>query len=101
LIAIHGLGGGCITTWKHKRTEQTWLHDMLPIDLKGVRVWTYGYEADVAFSSSTTRISDFSNTLLQHAKNKEVGKQVRHSSRRIIWVCHSLGGIVVKKVAII
>lgn len=69
---------------------------MLPHDLQpyGTRIWTYGYNSQIAFSGHVTNISDLANSLLGLVRNNNVGKD----GRKIVWVCHSLGGLVVKKV---
>jgi hypothetical protein len=45
-IALHGINGDLWETWKHE-DGTLWLSDLIPVDLPGSRVWTYGYPADV------------------------------------------------------
>ncbi|KAF1924628.1 uncharacterized protein M421DRAFT_36145, partial [Didymella exigua CBS 183.55] len=42
IVAIHGLNGDAYTTWQHENGT-LWLRDLLPNDLPGSRVFTYGY----------------------------------------------------------
>ena len=57
---------------------------------------SYGYDSDTAFSKAVTDIDDVAAMLL----DRLVGE--RHSpeekSRAVIFIAHSLGGIVVKRV---
>lgn len=94
-----------------------WLRDFLPQDIPTARVLTYGYEAGVAFTQSRSTIRDFATMLLEQirtlrrkSRDKDVGAcQDRSASirpadteiymqRKMIFVCHSLGGIVFKQV---
>jgi hypothetical protein len=92
-----------------------WLRDFLPQDIPTARVLTYGYDAGVAFTQSRSTIRDFATILLEQIrtlrrknKDKDVGVcQVPSASmlqaniymqRKMIFVCHSLGGIVFKQV---
>lgn len=75
-----------------------WLRDFLPSDVSNVRprIMTFGYDSTVAFSRSVSRIDDFAITLLGKLQEKRYRNGT--SKNPIIFVCHSLGGIVFKKV---
>ena len=45
-MAVHGLAGGSISTWSNNGS--CWLTDLLPRDLKDVRVLAFGYAATEA-----------------------------------------------------
>lgn len=64
------------------------------------RIFTYGYNSGVAFTGSASKIDDYARTLLERlrAKRREFDPNV---TRPIIFICHSLGGIVFKKAMII
>jgi hypothetical protein len=101
IVAVHGLGGHYKETWtwkpgKANESPCNWLTDLLPTDVPNARIMSFGYDAAVALSKSIGDISIFGEQLLQFVLlNRESEQQKR---RPIIFVCHSLGGIVVKKV---
>jgi hypothetical protein len=73
-----------------------WLRDFLPSQLPKTRIMTYGYNSNVFDSASTTTIPEFAQGLLGALTNARSGPKER--KRPIVFVCHSLGGIVVKLV---
>ncbi|KAL9132985.1 MAG: hypothetical protein Q9175_005840, partial [Cornicularia normoerica] len=64
IIAVHGLNGDPTNTWKHSESNHFWLQDSLPLDVKGARVMTYGYNADVVFGNTTADVWDHAKSLL-------------------------------------
>lgn len=70
-----------------------WLRDFLPKDLPHSRVLLFGYNANLAFESSTAGVEEQAGNLL----NKLKWKRRDAEKRPLLFVCHSLGGIVVKK----
>ena len=44
IVALHGLGGGCYSTWAADN-GCVWLRDLLKEDADTARVMTYGYDA--------------------------------------------------------
>ena len=119
IIIVHGLNGGPAKTFRHPDTDNIWFRDILPehvLDKEqrtNARIWTYGYNAAFAFQNAgNAGAFDFALELLESVMH--VRKQVRiakatgnhityayyvqHS--KIIWVGHSLGGIVIKTVCL-
>ncbi|KAL2022191.1 hypothetical protein VTK56DRAFT_6020 [Thermocarpiscus australiensis] len=102
IIFVHGLGGSSWTTWcwGHEPSMfwPAWLqHEQ---GLSHFRVFTFGYNANWRGPDTTLSILDFAKGLLvrmrgygDSASNGErpIGK------RPIIFVAHSMGGLVVKK----
>lgn len=64
IIAVHGLNGDPVKTWKPSESKEFWLKDYLPYDVPGARVLTFGYNADVAFGNTTAKIKDHAIDLL-------------------------------------
>ncbi|KAL8767848.1 MAG: hypothetical protein Q9209_005740 [Squamulea sp. 1 TL-2023] len=100
IVAVHGLNGDPIKTWTTDKTQRFWLADkeMLPKNISNARMLSFGYDASVtAFLGRTS-----SDTILQHAHTLVAelvaDRQLEGAlNRPIIFVCHSLGGIVVKR----
>ncbi|KAM5344678.1 hypothetical protein ACJ41O_010540 [Fusarium nematophilum] len=88
IIAIHGLGG--YGSWQHE--SSLWLRDFLPVDLPSARIFTYSYRCS-AFCDSWT-IFDGARKLLEKLKNLQADNA--EASRPLIFICHSLGGLVLK-----
>ncbi|KAJ9156533.1 ankyrin [Pleurostoma richardsiae] len=96
IIAIHGLGGDRLATWKHS-CGRVWLRDFLPLHFPNARIMTFGYNSAVAFSKSIASIDDFAVELLERLTSARRAA----TSRPLVFICHSMGGIVVKKALII
>ncbi|KAL2066927.1 hypothetical protein VTL71DRAFT_1351 [Oculimacula yallundae] len=102
IVAVHGLNGHRLRTWTTQSEPSIcWLNhpDFLPRYLPQARVLTLGYNANI--SSLGSKIAG-SERLLQHAQTLiaqlTADRELDNASDRpIIFVCHSLGGIVVKK----
>lgn len=84
--------------WTHPESEVFWLRDLLPTAPLRARVLTFGYQADTSsfFGSAT------SERILKHATTLVAELQADRdlsdaAERPIIFVCHGLGGIIVKK----
>ncbi|KAF4985586.1 hypothetical protein FDECE_16462 [Fusarium decemcellulare] len=94
---IHGLSGNRKSTWTAHGKTRPWPKEYLPSMLPGARILTYGYDA---YSSKIQGASV--NRLAEHAANLLVdliANRATHeaTSRPLIFVCHSLGGLVCKE----
>ncbi|KAL8640312.1 MAG: hypothetical protein Q9228_002753 [Teloschistes exilis] len=94
VIAIHGLGGDAFTTWTDQDGHM-WLRDTLPRNLPHSKIWTYGYDSAVAWSGSVSGIQDFARDLLERLLGIQTA--AGQPERPQIFICHSLGGIVIKR----
>ena len=95
VVAVHGLNGGPTKTWTHPKTKSFWLQDFLPMDIPGVRVLNFSYNADAAFGNTTADILDHAKDLLGSLIDKRAAPN--EQNRPIMFIAHSLGGIVVKQ----
>jgi hypothetical protein len=99
IIAIHGLNGHYLNTWtavSKLGTECNWLKDLLPNQIPNARIMSFGYNSAVQFSKSAASIGSFAEDLLEDIMSRR--ETTAEKARPIIFICHSLGGIVFKKV---
>lgn len=100
-MAVHGLSGDWeeTWTWTDGTTKKLWLRDFLPLQFSGlpVRVWSFGYDASI-FGKAVINIENVAAFLVS---NLDGQRQGTHSTKPIIFIAHSLGGIIVKKVGIL
>ncbi|KAK9578899.1 hypothetical protein V6Z98_005612 [Aspergillus fumigatus] len=99
LVAIHGLNGDPINTWTHTETEVMWLRDLLPAAIPDIRIMTFGYNA--RFKNFTAQQDLRSISLKLLAELVDLRTTEDEKSRPIVFVCHSLGGIIAKKALLI
>lgn len=98
IVAVHGLDEDHITAWTDPVSNVVWLRDLLPRYIPSARILTYGYDSDVSSASS----SGSSERFLQHAQTLvaelDADRLVENATERpIIFICHGIGGILVKK----
>jgi hypothetical protein len=115
IVAVHGLN----PKGKEYHAEATftsgdklWLRDFLPSQLPQARILLFGYNSNVCFQASAAGVREQAANLLNRLwLERQVGIQIcllsRNTdiklyqdveSRPLIFVAHSLGGIVVKEV---
>lgn len=97
IIAIHGLNGHWRKTWTEKTSFINWLSNAscLPKDIPNARVLSFGYNSKSYFSRSDADIQDFASELLAAIKSNR--RSNLEKQRPIVFVCHSLGGLVFKQ----
>lgn len=98
LVAVHGLNENLTDAWTDPATRILWLRDLLPEALNIARILTFGYNAEAtAFygSGSADRILQHAHTLVA---DLQADRALEGCSKRpIVFLCHGLGGILVKK----
>lgn len=100
IVFVHGLNGHAYNTWATHNPEVFWPTDLLPsaLEEQHCRLLTYGYDAQVtAFSDGASK--DKIHNHAEHLASRLVANRSlkRALERPIIFVCHSLGGLVVKR----
>ena len=94
-IAISGLGSHPFGSWQPRGRDKTfmWIRDSIPRSVPGVRSIIYGYDSKLTESSSFQSISDIARTLILQLKS---GGWNSPSSKPVVFLAHSLGGLVLK-----
>jgi pimeloyl-ACP methyl ester carboxylesterase len=92
VIFVHGLGGNARSTWhpEERQDDNFWL-SWLSKDIEDVGIWSFGYEAEPSkFKGSAMPIFDQASNLLEWIEIKGLGQ------KPLIFITHSLGGLLVK-----
>ncbi|KAI1196135.1 Alpha/Beta hydrolase protein [Nemania serpens] len=104
LIFVHGLGGSSYRTWSWERKVDNfwpaWIrHEQ---GLSHFRVFSFGYNANFTDSNNPLSILDFSKGLLVRMRTYSQGDESSSIGLKpIIFIGHSMGGLVIKKALII
>jgi triacylglycerol esterase/lipase EstA (alpha/beta hydrolase family) len=98
-VFVHGLGGGSRKTWSKTPSDvHFWPKRWLPKDpdFANVRIWSFGYDSIYAKKKSDVlNIDDFGRALLGALSSS---KDLRNVETPIVFIGHSMGGLVIKKV---
>ncbi|KAJ5702460.1 tetratricopeptide and DUF676 domain protein, partial [Penicillium malachiteum] len=114
IVLVHGLNGDAFSTWTVEKPKRCfWPGDLLPL-LPNARIMTFGYNANLFHESVDGRIAEFAECLLAERRTPRRGRGysrckfppalyphmacLTHVTRPLIFICHSLGEIVVKRV---
>ena len=94
IVFVHGLNGDPLSTWhpqgKPEKTNSwmSWLGE----DLEGVGIWSIGYEAKpFRIQGDTLPLVERATDIVELLNENELGE------RPLIFITHSLGGLVVKQ----
>ncbi|RKK17486.1 hypothetical protein BFJ65_g7820 [Fusarium oxysporum f. sp. cepae] len=102
VVFVHGLNGNRERTWTAQGATEPWPKTLLPVALPKARVLAFGYDASVADwrgMVSQSRIGNHSwNLLIALAGYRDNDGT---NERPIIFVCHSLGGLVCEDALVI
>ncbi len=98
IISLHGLNGHYKNTWSTQLPSgqsYSWLENDLAKAIPNARILSYGYDSKI-FSKSVADISEFATLLLEQILARRSTPTER--KRPLLFLCHSLGGIIFKKV---
>ncbi|KAK4228062.1 hypothetical protein QBC38DRAFT_167932 [Podospora fimiseda] len=99
IVAVHGLNfknkpNHAFDTWS--LNDKIWLRDFLPSKLSvRTRVMLFEYNSSPAMGAAAVNLVDHARNLLQHLSLKRQSEDCK--KRPLVFVCHSLGGLVVKE----
>ncbi|KAH6637293.1 Alpha/Beta hydrolase protein [Chaetomium tenue] len=97
-IFVHGLFGGSRKTWSYSQEQgMFWPKDWLPneVGFRHVRLHSYGYNSGGSRRESLLTVHDFAQALLADIYNSPDLR--KNGDTPIVFVAHSMGGLVVKK----
>ncbi|KAJ3571553.1 hypothetical protein NPX13_g5335 [Xylaria arbuscula] len=99
IVAVHGMNVGgsddhSENAWTEEQSGTHWLRDLLPEKLPRAIILAYQYNANVILKTSVAGVAEQAQNLLhclflERTERKEV--------RPIIFIAHSMGGILVKE----
>ena len=94
IVFIHGLMGDAYSTWNHDGTKEGFWPDWLATEFPAANVWAFNHPAGAAGSI----LSDDGMSILQRAQAAITSFETDDiGSRPIIYITHSLGGLITKK----
>ncbi|RDW65049.1 hypothetical protein BP6252_10700 [Coleophoma cylindrospora] len=95
-VLIHGFNGSSETTWLHEKPKPKFFWPKrLEVDLKDSRVFVYGYDAALRLSLQQNSISI--GGLAEGLFAALIDARSDTNRRPIVFVAHSLGGLVLKR----
>jgi len=92
VIFVHGLGGDAKSSWHPIGHEEKFWPDWLAQDFPLVGFWSLGYASSATkWKEESMPIADRGTNILEQLSNDGLG------DRPLVFICHSMGGIVVKQ----
>lgn len=99
VVAVTGLGGHALGSFRSQDGVSVWLRDFAPEDVPWARFITYGYDTTVIGSDSNQGVRELAHTLLDGLAIFR--RRTKTQARPLCFVCHSLGGVVLKEALVI
>lgn len=93
VIFLHGLDGDATTTWHPKAEPSDYWPKWLGEDLPNVGIWSVDYEASsLNWHGTALPLEDRATNVIEKLLAAGLG------DRPIIFICHSLGGLLAKQI---
>jgi hypothetical protein len=97
IVAISGIGGHAFGSFKERGGDYMWLRDGLADDLTTARIMIYGYKSTIPNSKSMQTLADLALSFYTSLESL-IGDE---DPKPIVFIAHSLGGLIVKQVSTI
>jgi hypothetical protein len=99
-IVLSGLASHPFGSWQPKGDDKSfmWIRDALPTIFPGIRFFLHGYNTTLANSKSFQTIVDLAGSLMLEL---EANGWASPTAKPIIFIAHSLGGVLLKQLLII
>ncbi|KAF2463465.1 uncharacterized protein BDR25DRAFT_165806, partial [Lindgomyces ingoldianus] len=97
IVFVHGLQGHPRDTWTGQGDDVFWPRDLLKDDFPKARVMTFGYNTNVTRGYTAAH----QGNIFSHARDLLYAlerKRRKAADRDLVFIAHSLGGILVKEV---
>lgn len=98
IVAITGLDGHALGSFRSDDGGSVWLRDFAPEDIPQARWMTYGYDSAVFGSENHSGIREYADTCLRSLVRFR--QRTNTTDRPLCFLCHNIGGIVLKEVLI-
>ncbi|KAK5713276.1 hypothetical protein LTR17_017691 [Elasticomyces elasticus] len=95
LVAVTGLGGHALGSFRSADGTFVWLRDALPSDVPQARILTYGYDTTPVKNQSKETIHDLAAAFLDRLDSFR--RATGTERRPVCFLVHSLGGLVLKE----
>ncbi|KAF3479854.1 WD40/YVTN repeat-like-containing domain [Arthroderma uncinatum] len=98
IVFVHGLTGSSENTWTHPDSNLHWPRQLLKEDIPNARIFTFGYDADVASfwgGASQNRLTNHAENMIKDLVDER--SDTKTDDRELLFVAHSLGGLVVER----
>jgi hypothetical protein len=99
IVFVHGLTGNRESTWTDKESGVFWPAHLLKNDIPKTRIMTFGYDADIVHFWAMASQNFVGNHALKLVNClAQIRERTETEDRPIIFVTHSLGGLVFEDV---